>query len=114
MSPEQVATLITVIRLLVESGILTAALVLAKGAIERRLGPERARAAAQIAGDVTRAVEQLARARGWAGQEKLDKALDQARALGAAHGIALDDEQWRSLIEAAVHEIGQLQRALRT
>ncbi|MDI3298278.1 MAG: phage holin, LLH family [Bacillota bacterium] len=60
----------------------------------------------QRAQDIARtavwAVEQMAPGLGLRAKAKLDQALQAARRLAASHGLRLTDDEWRSLIEAAV------------
>lgn len=114
MTEQQTNLLVLILTIVLNSGILTTLLIAAKRAIAERLGPERARVAADIAGQAVQAVEQLDRRYQWTSAEKLDQALTRARDLGESHGVKLSDQQWSSLIEAAVGSLTQLQAALGT
>ncbi|MDI3341842.1 MAG: phage holin, LLH family [Sphaerobacter sp.] len=65
----------------------------------------------QRAQDIARtavwAVEQVAPRLRIQGEAKLQRALEDARRLAAAHGLRLTDQQWRSLIESAVKDLKQ-------
>jgi len=112
MTEQQTNLLVLILTIVLNSGILTTLLIAARRAIEQRLGPERARVAAELAGQAVQAVEQLDRRYQWTSAEKLDQALTRARDLGETHGVTLSDQQWSSLIEAAVGSMTQLQAAL--
>jgi hypothetical protein len=112
MTEQQTNLLVLILTLLLNSGILTTLVIAARRAIEQRLGPERARVAADLAAQCVQAVEQLDRRYTWSSAEKLDEALRRARDLGESHGVQLSESQWRSLIEAAVGSLTQLQAAL--
>ena len=114
MTEQQTNLLVLILTIVLNSGILTTLLIAAKRAIEQRLGPERARVAAELAGQAVQAVEQLDRRYHWSSGEKLDQALWRVRDLGETHGVQLSDSQWRSLIEAAVGSLTQMQTALGT
>lgn len=105
MTEQQSAILVMILTVLFQSGVLTGLAVLARKALAERLGPQRAGLAAQIAAQAVRAVEQVAARNGWNSTTKLNEALAWARELAAQHGVALDDQQWRILIEAAVHDL---------
>lgn len=70
--------------------------------LRRRATVAEIEAGMRIAKIVVSAVEQIAAAQGIDTQEKLARALAQARAIGAAKGISFSDEQWRYLIEQEV------------
>ena len=112
MTEQQTTILYMVLLALFQSGVLVTVLRAAKTLIEQRLGPERARMAAEIAAQCVQAVEQLDRRYQWSSAEKLDAALKRARDLGESHGVQLSESQWRSLIEAAVGSLTQMQTAL--
>lgn len=114
MTEQQTNLLVLILTIILNSGILTTLPLAARRAIEERLGPERARVAAELAGQAVQAVEQLDRRYQWSSGEKLDQALWRVRDLGETHGVQLSDSQWRSLIEAAVGSLTQLQTALGT
>lgn len=114
MTEQQTNLVVMLLVVLLNSGILTTLLIAAKRGIEQRLGPERARVAADLAAQCVQAVEQLDRRYEWSSAEKLDEALKRARDLGESHGVQLSESQWRSLIEAAVGSLTQMQAALGT
>lgn len=62
-----------------------------------------------IAGDIARtavhAAEALGANRSIGGSEKLTEALERAQDLAVQHNIDLSDEQWRTLLEAAVTQL---------
>lgn len=114
MTEQQTNLLVLILTILLNSGILTTLVIAAKRAIEQRLGPERARVAAELAGQAVQAVEQLDRRYQWSSTAKRDQALAIVRDLGASHGVTLSESQWTALIEAAVGSLTQLQAALGT
>lgn len=60
--------------------------------------------AEKIAANAVQAVEQIG---GNGPHQKFADALERARRLAAAKGVTLTDEQWRTLIEAAVSDLSR-------
>lgn len=102
MTDEQTKLLITIVALLVNSGLLGALALAARSWLLGHLGAQRYASAASIAHEAVQAIEQIAKTDGWTNADKLNSALAQARALGEAHGIHLDDTEWSTLLESAV------------
>lgn len=112
MTEQQTNLIVMLLVVLLNSGILTTLVIAARRVLEQRLGPERARVAAELAAQCVQAVEQLDRRYEWSSAEKLDEALRRARDLGESHGVQLSESQWKSLLEAAVGSLTQMQAAL--
>jgi hypothetical protein len=66
-----------------------------------------------IADTVVRAVEMIAVAYGFSPQEKMKKAVEMAKVFAQNHGLKLTDEQWQTMIEAAVHQMKVLGEELK-
>lgn len=83
--------------------------------LKARYTAEQIQTGMEIARIVVRAVEQVAAASGWSlrGKAKLQEALDRARAIAAKQGLDLTDEQWKTVIEAAVLELRLLGEELK-
>ncbi|MFO7172067.1 MAG: phage holin, LLH family [Bacillota bacterium] len=69
----------------------------------------------EVARIVVRAVEQIAATTGadMRGRAKLQEAIARARAIAAQRGLDLSDEQWRTILEAAVLELKALGEELK-
>lgn len=105
MTEQQSNILYLVALTLLNSGLITTAIVAARHLVADRLGPQRAGLAMQLAHQAVTAVEQLATAAGWDNPTKRAEALARAIALAETHGIALSTGQWSTLLESAVHEL---------
>lgn len=82
--------------------LIVVALGFAVSWLRAHLGAKRLALAANIAAKAVYAVEQVAPGLKVKGAAKLTRALGEARRLAAAHGLALTNEQWTTLIEDAV------------
>ena len=70
--------------------------------IRRHFSVQQIELAEKIASIAVSSTEQMAKASGWNPGQKLKSALQDARDLGAKHGVRLTDEQWRTLVEQEV------------
>lgn len=82
--------------------------------IRRHFSAAQISLAERIAGIAVGSAEQMAASAGWNGSQKLTSAMQDARDLGAKHGVKLTDEQWRSLLEQEVMRLHRLNDALTT
>ncbi len=94
-------------------GVLIEVLIVVGGGallrlLTARLGREKLWAAVEVARLAVEFVEQVSERLGYQGSAKLRDALEQAKSLARAHGVALTDEQWKVLLEQAVRHMNQV------
>ena len=88
-------------------GILGAAALWFRQWVDARIGATHTAQAIAITGEAVRAAEQIGRTHGLDPQAKYSEAANRATSFLAQHGIALSDNQLRTLIEGAVTQIKQ-------
>jgi len=101
------AAVIAALSLLLSSGLLGTVLVYFRRLVEARIGATHTAQAIAITGEAVRAAEQIGRTHGLDPQAKYSEAANRATSFLAQHGIALSDQQLRTLIEGAVTQIKQ-------
>ncbi|CCF85401.1 hypothetical protein NITHO_4920012 [Nitrolancea hollandica Lb] len=82
-------------------------------AIRQRFKVEQIERVDRIAQASVYAVELISQSAGYDSRAKLAEAVRRARSLAASHGIQLSDEQWQTLIEAAVSDLQAFRREIK-
>ncbi len=105
------ALIIMALSALLSSGLLGAVFVYFRRLVEARIGAEHTTQAIAITGEAVRAAEQIGRTHGLDPDAKYREAATRAASFLADHGIALGDQQLRTLIEGAVTQLKQASAA---
>lgn len=105
------AAVIGALSLLLSSGLLGAMFVYFRRLVEARIGATHTAQAIAVTGEAVRAAEQIGRTHGLDADAKYREAATRAASFLSDHGIALGDQQLRTLIEGAVTQIKQANAA---
>jgi len=105
------ALIVMALSALISSGLLGAAFLALRRYLDGKIGVDNTRLAVQVVGEAVKAAEQIGKVHGLDPQTKYLEASRRSRDILAQHGIAIGDQQMRTLVEGAVTQIKQADQA---